>query len=340
MSSHDASFGPDPAAAPPLRWGILGPGGIARRFARDVPAHTASSVVAVGSRSAARAQAFASEHAIPTAHASYAELVADPQVEAVYIATPHSEHLEHALLALQAGKPVLVEKSLTRNAAEARQLFDTAAECGLFAMEAMWTRFLPHMVALRDLLAAGEIGQVRMLTAEHGQGLDHVGATHRLKNPDLAGGAMLDLTVYPISFAHDVLGVPDEVSALGTLTETGVDASESITLRYGGTALAILGASMTAATPNAAVVTGSTGRVEIAGTFYAPSTLTIRPREGDVRTVSPAVGSGFEYQAAEVARRVHAGERESPLHPWAGTIEVMATMDEARRQLGVRLPGE
>ena len=154
MSSHDASFGPDPAAAPPLRWGILGPGGIARRFARDVPAHTASSVVAVGSRSAARAQAFASEHAIPTAHASYAELVADPQVEAVYIATPHSEHLEHALLALQAGKPVLVEKSLTRNAAEARQLFDTAAECGLFAMEAMWTRFLPHMVALRELLTA------------------------------------------------------------------------------------------------------------------------------------------------------------------------------------------
>jgi len=340
MSSHDASFGPDPAAAPPLRWGILGPGGIARRFARDIPAHTASSVVAVGSRSGGRAEAFAAEHDIPTAHASYPELVADPQVEAVYIATPHSEHLEHALLALQAGKPVLVEKSLTRNAAEARELFDAAAERGLFAMEAMWTRFLPHMVALRELLTAGEIGQLRMLTAEHGQGLGHVPAEHRLKNPALAGGAMLDLTVYPVSFAHDMLGAPDEVRALGTLTETGVDASEAISLRYGDRAVALLGASLVAATPNAAVVTGSTGRVEIAGTFYAPSTLTIRPREGEERQVSPAVGSGFEYQAAEVARRVHAGERESPVHSWAGTVEVMATMDEARRQLGVRLPGE
>lgn len=340
MPSHDPAFGPDPALAPPLRWGILGPGGIAHRFARDIPAHTASSVVAVGSRSSDRAAAFAAEHTIATAYGSYAELVADPQVEAVYVATPHSEHLEHARLALQAGKPVLVEKSLTRNAAEARALFDAAAERDLFAMEAMWTRFLPHMVALRELLASGELGQVRMLTAEHGQALDHVAATHRLKNPDLAGGAMLDLTVYPVSFAHDVLGVPDEISALGTLTETGVDASEAITLRYGGHALAILGASLTAATPNAAVVTGSAGRVEIAGTFYAPSSLTVRPRDGEVRTVSPAVGSGFEYQAAEVARRVHAGQRESPLHGWEATVAVMATMDEARRQLGVRFPGE
>src|SRR5699024_5947750 len=147
--------------------------------------------------------------------------------------SPHSEHLAHALLALEAGKPVLVEKSLTRNAAEARRLFDAAAHYDLFAMEAMWTRFLPHMIALRQLLDAGEIGDVRMLSAEHGQGRDQVDATHRLKNPELAGGAMLDLTVYPVSFAHDVLGVPDEVVAVGTMTETGVDASEAITLRYG-----------------------------------------------------------------------------------------------------------
>ena len=340
MTSHDASCAPDPADAPPLRWGILGPGGIARRFAADIPAHTASQIVAVGSRSGERAAAFAAEFSIPTAYGSYAELVADPEVEAVYIATPHSEHLEHALLALEAGKPVLVEKSLTRNAAEARALFDAAAERNLFAMEAMWTRFLPHMIAVRQIIDAGEIGQVRMLTAEHGQSLDHVADTHRLKNPALAGGAMLDLTVYPVSFAHDLLGAPDEIVALGTLTESGVDASEALTLRYGGTALAILGASLTAATPNAAAVTGSTGRVEIAGTFYAPTTVTVRTGESEVRQLRPAVGSGFEYQAAEAARRVHAGERESPLHTWAGTVEVMATMDEARRQLGVRLPGE
>lgn len=334
------SFGPDPASAPPLSWGIIGPGGIARRFAHDVPTHTASRVVAVGSRSQERAAAFAAEFEIATAHGSYADLVADPQVDAVYVASPHSEHLEHALLALRAGKPVLVEKALTRNAAEARRLFDEAAAQHLFAMEAMWTRFLPHMVALRGLLADGVIGQVRMLTAEHGQALSHVPDTHRLKNPDLAGGAMLDLTVYPISFAHDVLGAPDEVVALGTRTGTGVDASESVSLRYGNDAVALLGATMMAATPNNAVISGTEGRIEIDGTFYAPSRLTVRRTDAEPYEVSPAVGSGFEYQAAEVARRIHAGDLESPGHTWADTIAVMETMDTAREQLGVRLPGE
>lgn len=340
MATDEIDLGPDPADAPPLRWGILGPGGIARRFAADVPAHTAASIVAVGSRSQGRAAAFAEEFAIPTAHGSYADLVADPQVEAIYIASPHSEHLEHALLALRGGKPVLVEKSLTRNAGEARRLFEEAAAQNLFAMEAMWTRFLPHMVALRDLLAREVIGPVRMLTAEHGQGLNHVPDTHRMKNPELAGGAMLDLTVYPISFAHDVLGVPDQVLALGTKASTGVDATESVSLRYGNDAVALLGASMMAATPNNAVISGTEGRIEIDGTFYAPSRLTVRRTDADPVEVSPAVGSGFEYQAAEVARRIHAGDTESPLHTWADTIAVMETMDTAREQLGVRLPGE
>src|SRR5699024_9400502 len=163
MATDEIDLGPDPADAPPLRWGIIGPGGIARRFAADVSAHTAASIVAVGSRSQERAAAFAAEFGIATAYGSYAELVADPQVQAVYIASPHSEHLEHALLALRAGKPVLVEKSVTRNAAEARRLFEEAATQGLFAMEAMWSRFLPHMVALRDLLAREVIGPVRTI---------------------------------------------------------------------------------------------------------------------------------------------------------------------------------
>jgi len=181
---------------------------------------------------------------------------------------------------------------------------------------------------------------VRMLTAEHGQGLNHVPDTHRMKNPELAGGAMLDLTVYPISFAHDVLGVPDQVLALGTKASTGVDATESVSLRYGNDAVALLGASMMAATPNNAVISGTEGRIEIDGTFYAPSRLTVRRTDADPVEVSPAVGSGFEYQAAEVARRIHAGDTESPLHTWADTIAVMETMDTAREQLGVRLPGE
>ncbi|UFU07147.1 Gfo/Idh/MocA family protein [Ruania halotolerans] len=340
MTSHDVTYGPDPAAAPPLRWGILAAGGIAAKFATDIPAHSSGSVVAVGSRSKDRAAAFAENHAVPTAHGNYADLVADEQVEAVYVASPHSEHLQHALLAIEAGKPVLVEKSLTRNAAEARQLFDAAADRGVFVMEAMWSRFLPHMVALRDILNSGEIGQVHMVTAEHGQDLDHVGNDHRLKNPELAGGAMLDLAVYPVSFAQSVLGSPDQISALGTKTATGVDESETITLRYGNRALALLSASLKGATRNAATVTGTAGRIEIEPTFYAPTTVTVRPRGGEPRTFTPPVGGGFEYQAAEVARCVAEGRTESAVHSWADTMAVMEMMDEARRQLGVVLPGE
>ncbi len=340
MTIHDPAYGPDPADAPPLRWGILAAGGIAAKFAADVPAHSSGTVVAVGSRSLERAQAFASTHQIPTAHGSYADLVADEQVEAVYVASPHSEHLEHAMLAIEAGKPVLIEKSLTRNAAEARELFAAAKARGVFVMEAMWSRFLPHMVAMRQVIASGEIGEVHMLTAEHGQGLDHLEDEHRLKNPDLAGGAVLDLGVYPISFAQAVLGAPDQITAVGTMTTTGVDESEAITLRYGNRALALLGASLKGATRNAATITGTKGRIEIEPTFYAPTSMTVRPREGDPRTIAPSVGGGFEYQAAEVARCVAEGHLESDVHTWAHTLAVMETMDEVRRQLGVVLPGE
>ncbi|SEE91466.1 Gfo/Idh/MocA family protein [Ruania alba] len=340
MTIHDLTYGPDPADAPPLRWGILAAGGIAAKFAQDVPAHSSGSVVAVGSRSLERAQAFAEKHQIPTAYGNYADLVADEQVEAVYVASPHSEHLEHAMLAIEAGKPVLVEKSLTRNAVEARELFEAAKARGVFVMEAMWSRLLPHMVALREIIASGEIGEVHMVTAEHGQWLNHVGDDHRLKNPDLAGGAMLDLGVYPVSFAYAVLGAPDQISAIGTTTATGVDESDVITLRYGNRALALLGASLKGGTRNAATVTGTQGRVEIEPTFFAPTTLTVRPQGGEPRTLTPPVGGGFEYQAAEVARCVAAGRTESEVHSWADTIAVMEMMDEARRQFGVVLPGE
>ncbi|MDD9206378.1 Gfo/Idh/MocA family oxidoreductase, partial [Georgenia sp. 10Sc9-8] len=177
---------PDPRTAPPLRWGILGAGGIAGAFARDVPAHSTQQVVAVGSRDRGRAADFADRHSIPGVHGSYAELVHDPQVDVVYVATPHSHHHAHARLALEAGKPVLVEKAFTRNEAEAQHLFDLADRAGLFVMEAMWTRFLPHMVALRGLVASGALGELVLVQADHGQRLDSV---PRLLDPALAGGA-------------------------------------------------------------------------------------------------------------------------------------------------------
>ncbi|MEE6288730.1 Gfo/Idh/MocA family oxidoreductase [Georgenia sp. MJ173] len=330
--------GPDPMAAPELRWGILGAGGIAGRFAGEVPARSSGRVVAVGSRDAGRAAAFADRHGIAAAYGSYAELVAAPDVDAVYVATPHSEHRHHALLAIAAGKAVLVEKAFTRNAAEAREVFDAARAAGVFVMEAMWTRFLPHMAAIRQIVASGAIGDVVTVLADHGQQLD-TEPTGRLLAPELAGGALLDLGVYPVSLVHDLLGVPDSVVAVGALTDTGVDGEETVVLRYGDRTVASCSSTLWARTPTTATIGGTAGWIEVAGPFYGPTPVTVQV--GDERTVIAAGHEGgFQYQAAEVARGVAAGHLESPLLPWQDTVAVMTTLDEARRQLGVHYPGE
>lgn len=329
---------PDPTEAPPVRWGILGSGGIAGRFAREVPVLSSGRVVAVGSRDPARAADVATRHGVPAAYGSYEELVAAPDVDAVYVATPHSEHRAHALLAIEAGKAVLVEKAFTRNAAEAREVLAAAGERGVFVMEAMWTRFLPQMALARAVVASGLLGDVVTVLADHGQRLDDQ-PTGRLLAPELAGGALLDLGVYPISFAHDLLGVPDAVTAVGALTATGVDGQETVVLRYGDRALATCSATLWSRTPTTATVCGTEGRLEIAGPFYAPAAVTVV--RGEERTVvEPDVVGGFQYQAAEVARCLAAGRLESPVLPWSETIAVMTTMDEARRQLAVTYPGE
>nr|WP_284252739.1 Gfo/Idh/MocA family oxidoreductase [Litorihabitans aurantiacus] len=335
-----ASSYPDPKDAPAIRWGILAAGGIARKFATDVPAHTASTIAAVGSRSADRAAAFASEMDVPRSYGSYEELVADPEIDAIYVASPHSEHRDHALLALKAGKPVLIEKAVTRNAAEAREIFDVAASRGLFAMEAMWARFLPHYRAVVDAVAAGVIGDVVQLTALHGQHLLR-GPEHRLWNPELAGGALLDLGVYPISFAHAVLGVPDQIHAFGELSDLGVDRGETVVLRYGTTSIAVAQSTLESGQLNNATIAGTTGRIDIDRTFYNPTDVHLSRFDGtDTVELAGRFPGGFQFQAAEAARRIAAGETSSPLMTWQASVEVMEMMDEVRRQLGVRYPGE
>lgn len=334
------TIAPEPRTAPPIRWGVLGPGGIAHTFARAVRDHTRGRIVAVGSRSAERAQAFADEYGIPTAYASYEQLVADPQVDAVYVASPHSGHREHALLAIRAGKHVLVEKAFTRNLAEAQEVAAAAHEERVFAMEAMWTRFLPHVVALRGVLERGEIGEVVSLLADHGQAFGHLPATHRLHAPELAGGALLDLGVYPVSFAHDLLGVPDRVVATGSLTPTGVDGQVSIALGYGERVQASLHTTLWSRTATTAVIAGTEGRVEVAGDFYRPTSFTVVRDDGSRRTFTQPVDGGFQYQAAEVARCVAEGSLESESITLEDSLAVMRTLDEVRRQVGVRYPGE
>ena len=333
---------PDPQDAPPLKWGILAPGGIANKFADAVRDFTAGTVVAVGSRDAGRAADFAEGHGIPRSYGSYADLVADDDVEAVYVASPHSGHREHALLAINAGKHVLIEKALARNSSEVEDIFAAAQQKRVFAMEAMWSRHLPHMAEVRRRVADGAIGEIVTLAADHGQALD-LPNDHRLKSPELAGGALLDLGVYPIAFAVDLLGPPVEVTALGRLTDTGVDGHVSLVLDYGGKALAVLDTTLWTKTPTTAVVSGTEGSIEIDGDFYAPNVVRLRKADRG-RTVVEEWGgpidNGFQFEAAELARCVADGKQESERMTWASSRAVIGVLDEARRQVGVRYPGE
>jgi predicted dehydrogenase len=311
----------------PVRWGILGTGGIAGAFAADLRLTGSGVAVAVGSRSQGAAGRFAGELGIARPHASYESLVADPDVDVVYVATPHPMHRDNAVLALRAGKHVLVEKPFTMNAAEAREIAAVARELGLFAMEAMWTRFLPHMAVVRDWLARGVLGDVVTVTADHGQWFAE-DPGFRLFAPGLGGGALLDLGVYPVSFASMVLGPPRRIMAMSDPAFTGVDAQTSMLLGYDSGAQAVLTCTLRAKSPTRAAIVGTGARIEIEGSFYAPAAVTLIPRNGDpVRVESAHEGRGLRHQADEVARRLAAGDVESPLMPLDETISVMETMD-------------
>ena len=310
-----------------MRWGILGTGGIAGAFAADLRLTDSGGVVAVGSRSQASADRFADAFDIAHRHASYESLVADPEVDVVYVASPHPMHHDHAILALRAGKHVLVEKPFTMNAAEARDVAGVARERGLFAMEAMWTRFLPHVGVIRDWLREGLLGDIVTVTADHGQWFAE-DAGFRLFAPELGGGALLDLGVYPVSFASMVLGTPSRIVSMSDPAFTGVDAQTSMVFGYDSGAQAVLTCTLRAKTPTRAAIAGTGARIEVEGDFYAPATVTLIPRKGDpVRVESAHEGRGLRHQADEVARRLAAGDVESPLMPLDETISLMETMD-------------
>ncbi|SHJ22908.1 Predicted dehydrogenase [Tessaracoccus bendigoensis DSM 12906] len=336
---------PDPMSAPPLRWGLIGPGWIAEAFVEAIHNHTRSRIVAVGSRSAERAGAFAQRIGAARSYGSYAQLVADREVDAVYVATPHSEHLSGAMLAIHAGKPVLVEKAFTRNAGEARQVLDAARAAGVAVMEAMWTRFLPSTDIVRQLLAAGALGEIEALFADHGQWFAE-DPHFRLFDPSQAGGAMLDLGVYPVSFSHLALGAPAKIQAAGTSAFTGVDRQISGLLSgyaaHPG-AHSLVNTTLAARTPTVALISGVEARIEIPGAFYAPQQIRVISRDGSVEESAPPVIAGHLglcHEAAHFSRMIADGRTESELLPWSETLAVMETMDELRRQVGALLPGE
>jgi predicted dehydrogenase len=319
-------------AGSPLRWGILGTGGIAMAFVSDLQLTGSSVVGAVGSRSQGSADRFADEFGIERRHSSYESLVADPAVDVVYVATPHPMHRDNAILALNAGKPVLVEKPFAMNATEATEIVTVARQRGLFAMEAMWTRFLPHVAVIRDWLEQGALGEVVTVTADHGQWFAE-DPDFRLFAPQLGGGALLDLGVYPVSFASMILGTPDRIVSISEPAFTGVDAQTSMLFGYEGGAQAVLTCTLRAKSPTRASIIGTDAMIELDGDFYAPTAVTLVPRQGEpTRVVSTHEGRGLRHQADEVARRLTAGALESPLMPLDETISIMDTMDRVLAQ--------
>ncbi|KIF70140.1 oxidoreductase [Streptomyces sp. AcH 505] len=324
-----------------VRWGVVATGGIAARFTEDVQALPDAEVVAVASRSEAPAKEFAGRFGIPRAYGAWADLFADDEVDVVYVATPHSAHRAAAGAALAAGKPVLCEKAFTINAREAEELVALAGERGLFLMEAMWMYCNPVIRRMVRLVRDGAIGDIRTVQADFGlQG--PFAPEHRLRNPDLGGGAILDLGVYPVSFAQLLLGEPDRVQADALLSPEGVDLNTGMLLGWDSGATALLSCSVTGATPTTATVTGTEGRIEVASAFFNPDRLVLR-REGEEPVEYTAAGeaselAGMQHEAAEVMRCLRAGETDSPLIPQAGTLAVMRTLDRVREQVGVRFP--
>ena len=311
----------------PLGWGLIGTGGIAQSFAADLAFTDSGRPVAIGSRRLDSATEFADRFDIPNRHASYEALVEDPEVDAVYVATPHPLHHANALLALRAGKPVLVEKPFTMNAAEAEDLVATARAAGLFLMEAMWTRFLPHIAEIRRLLAEGALGDIVTVTADHGQWFAK-DPDFRLFAPELGGGALLDLGVYPVSFASMVLGKPERIVTLVDPAFTGVDGQTSMLFGYAGGAQAVLTCTSSAKSPTRAAIVGTEARIEIEGVFYAPTAFDLVSRTGErSRFEEPHEGRGLWHQAEEVARCLREGLLESPLMPLDESVEIMRTID-------------
>lgn len=322
-----------------FKWGILGPGGIARSFAQDLALLSGHTIGAVGSRTLKNARDF-SESFGGTAYGSYEELVADPHIDAIYVATPHPSHKENVILALNAGRNVLCEKPFSVNAREAQEMVNAAQKNNLTLMEAMWARFLPHYATVREIVNSGVLGEILTIHADHGQRLADLGIP-RLVEPSLAGGALLDLGIYPISLAHMILGNPNKITASAVLTEKGVDAQTSMIFDYTNGAQAILNTTMIQQTPCRAVIAGTKGWLEIDRTFYNPAPMRVQLLDGSISAYpNNYSGHGLREQAEHFKQLVKSGSLQSPILSWQDTIDIMSSLDSVRSQIGLKYPFE
>jgi len=319
-----------------IRWGIVGPGRIAENVVQDFAVVDGARPVAVASRSIDRAQAFAARHGIERAHGSYADILADPEVDVLYVATPHPQHHAIALAALQAGKALLIEKTFTATPAGAAEIVDLAQKTGVFVMEAMWTRFQPAIVAARALIADGAIGEIRSVQADLGVAKEY-DPTDRMFDLALGGGALLDVGVYVASFAQMLLGTPSRVVAAGSLFPSGADAEASLLLDYGDGRSATLMASLRNVLPGQARVFGTTGWIDVLPRFHHPTTFVLHRGGAEPETITrPPIGAGYAHELIEVNECLRAGRTESTVMPLADTLAVQTLLGDAAEQLGVR----
>lgn len=337
-----------------IRWGAISTGWIVDKFAESLQVLPDHEMVAVGSRTQASADRFGDLWNIPNRYDSYQAVANDPDVDVVYIGTPHNLHYENTMMCLEAGKPVLVEKPFAVNAQQAREMIDLARSKNLFLMEAMWTRFQPVMVLVREWLEAGEIGDVRLVRASLSFEAPFDPA-HRLFAPELAGGALLDVGIYPISFAYMVLGSPDSVASTATLCATNVDEHSTYFFKYASGAAAQLQSGTRVNVPVVAEVIGTKGYIRVHEPFINPRVVTLAKTSApdvykeliytgnlyDTQMIHvPTAGNGYNYEAAEVGRCLRAGETESPIMSLDESLDIMQTMDTIRAEWGLKYPGE
>jgi predicted dehydrogenase len=322
-----------------IRWGILATGGIAATFVKDLRLLPDAEVVAVGSRTLDAAQRFAKTHDIERAYGSWAELAADPDVDVIYVATPHSHHHAATVVCLQAGKPALTEKPLTTDRASSLALVELARQRNAFFMEAMWTRCFPAVRRALDLVHDGAIGELVSVHADFGVATPY-DPTHRLHARALAGGALLDLGVYPVTMAHLFLGEPSSIRAWGSLNQEGVDRSTAMLFGYDSGAFAALSCSVSGDSARHAVITGTRGRIEFPRHFFMPRRFELYRDRSETPEVTdlPHEGMGYQFEAAEVHRCLRAGLLESPLVPHATTLSVMGILDRVLSDIGVSYP--
>ncbi|RJL06693.1 Gfo/Idh/MocA family protein [Paracoccus siganidrum] len=326
---------PDPMEAPVLRWGILGSGWIAEQFIASVRAHTRQEIAAIGSRSSDTAQAFARKWSIPRAHGSYEDLVGDDGLDVVYVATPHNLHRDHVLMALEAGRNVLVEKPMALDHAQAVEMVTLARARGLFLAEALWTYFLPKFDVLSQVLDSGALGEIRSVHTEYGE---HFTRDHRIFDPALAGGPLLDLGTYPVSLLSRLLGPARQMVGLKQDDPAGVHGQLAIVMANAAGNLGMMATTLYGLTPTNAAIVGTGGTVRFGSEFNLPGPFRVISADGaTVLSYEEPAGRHFEglfYEAAEVARCIASGATETPKRPLDETLAMMEMLDMVRATVG------